>query len=123
MQQRSPYIERLIMAQQDIIIEEEAEELSLQSIFDQLSTTKELILTIPADEEQPLRKGLAMVKSKFNTKLRDSGIQPDKEALHFQVTPHLREGKKVEGVIDIQVRLAPRNGITVISMKVPDPNI
>jgi hypothetical protein len=109
--------------QQDLL-EEEPDELSLTEIYRQLISTNELILTIPAEEEQPLRKGLAVVKNKQNTKLKESGIVPDKLVLHYQVNPHKDgQGKEVEGIIDVHITLAPRNGITVLSMRVPDPTL
>lgn len=105
------------------VIEEEATELSLSDIYQQLVAVGELILTIPAEEEQPLRKGLAMVKSKQNTKLKDAGIVPDKQTLKYIVTSHKENGKVVEGVVDVHVTLADRTGITVFKMQVPDPTI
>lgn len=100
------------------LIEDEATELSLQDIYQQLIVTSELILRIPAEEEIPLRKGLAMVKSKQNTKLKDSGIQPDRNTLKFDIVPV----KGNEDIIDVHISLSPRAGITVISMKTPDPS-
>jgi hypothetical protein len=98
--------------------DEEVTELSLTTIYNELLVHNELLLTIPATEEQILRKGLAGAKSKQNTKLREAGLQPDNNTLAFQVTPG-----KIEGTIQILVSLTKRAGIRVLDMKVPDNEI
>jgi DNA polymerase IIIc chi subunit len=111
----------------NIIDDEEATELSLLEIFRQVeqSDTQELIVTIPEEQADALRKGLASVKAKQNQKLKNSGISPDGASLHFTVYPHKDEktAKEVVGIVDIHIKLGKRSTIQVLGVRKPDPSI
>lgn len=92
--------------------------MSLTEIYNQLLTYGELILIIPAEEEDRLRKGLASVKAKATKKMQDQGLPLDKAMLSYQVTP-----AKEAGTINIQIVLGQRNNITVLGMTLPDNEI
>lgn len=99
-----------------LIEEEETTELSLADIYNRLLINKELILTVPKDQEETLRKGLASVKSKQNTKLKESGIQPDSSQLQYNVTPSI----DIPDAVDVHIILSKRTSITVLKMQRPD---
>jgi hypothetical protein len=100
-------------------LEEDTAELSLADIYNQLLVLGELIVTIPMEEEETLRKGLAGVKAKQNQKLKSSGLAPDPATLSFTVSPN----KEQKGAIDVHIVLAKRTSITVLGIKKPDPEI
>ena len=92
--------------------------MSLTEIYNQLLSYNEIILTIPAEEEERLRKGLASVKAKATKKMQDQGLPLDKAVLAYQVTP-----TKEAGIINVQITLGARNAITVFAMSLPDNEI
>lgn len=100
-------------------IEDEPNPLSLTEIYNTVLAHDELIITIPADQEQALRTGLAGVKAKQNAKLKASGLTPDTSVLSFVVTPHAT----VQEAIDIHILLSKKNAITVLAMRIPDDTI
>lgn len=101
--------------------EGETNSMTLTDIYGQLLASGGMILTIPAAEEDRLRKGLASVKAKTNKKLSDDGFPVDKSTLAYQVTTSRNEDGSVrQGVIDINISLSTRNQITILDMKLPD---
>lgn len=98
-------------------LEEGPEVQSLTDIYQELQTCGELILTIPAEEEEKLRKGLASVKAKQNAKLRDQGLPIDTSVLGFLSAP----SEDFAGAMQITVTLAKRSGITILNKEFPDP--
>jgi len=99
--------------------DEEATALSLMEIYNNVVSNGEIIVTIPEEEEEALRKGLASVKAKQNAKLKDAGLPTDKSTLSYTVT----KSKEHEAAIDVHILLSKKAAITVISMKLPDPSI
>lgn len=106
-------------AKDTVWIEEDSAQMSLPDIYNQLLALNELIITIPAEEEQHLRKGLASVKAKQNQKLKDSGLRPDNATLSYTVTAN----KNNPLAVDVHIVLAKRTSITVLSMKRPDSEL
>ena len=94
--------------------------MSLTEIYNQLLSYNEIILTIPAEEEERLRKGLASVKAKATKKMQDQGLPLDKAVLAYQVTP---TGDPNKNIINVQITLGSRNAITVLAMTLPDNEI
>lgn len=97
--------------------EDQPSTITPSELYNELMTCNEIILTIPAEEEDKLRKGLASAKAKLNTKLRDSGLGTDNTVLSFQSSP----SKDFEGAVQIVITLAKRSGITVLAKEYPDP--
>lgn len=93
-----------------------------RNLMDTLVMHKELIITIPSDELDKLRKGLIMRKSKDNSLLKKQKLMPDDEVLSFTTFPKLDEVSKqpVEGQICVRVHLGPRKSVTVLNIQVPD---
>lgn len=100
------------------VLEDEVTPLSLTEIYNQVLADNEIILTIPAGEEQMLRTGLAGVKAKQNAKLKSAGLQPDSSTLSYSVTPH----KTMPDVVEVHIVLSKKQTITVIAMRRPDPD-
>lgn len=100
--------------------EEDEARLSLLDIYNQLLTHKEIIITVPIEEEDKIRTGLASVKAKQSKKLRDNGFTPGRESLSYQVSPNADAPK---AHIDMKILLKERTTINVVSMKLPDATI
>lgn len=92
--------------------------MSLTEIYGQLLAYGEIILTIPIEEEERLRKGLASVKAKATKKLQDQGFPSDKAVLAYQTTVG-----KAPDTVNVQITLGQRNSITVLGMTLPDNDI
>jgi hypothetical protein len=103
----------------DILEDDSVTPLSLTEIYNEVVAHGEIILTIPADEEQNLRTGLAGVKAKQNLKLKEAGLQPDRATLSFVVTPH---GELPE-VIKVHIALTKKQTISVMKLELPDDTI
>lgn len=98
-------------------IEDEGAEVSTPSeIYNELLACGELILTIPAEEEERLRKGLASTKAKQNAKLKEAGLATDNTVLSFTSAP----SKEHDGAVQIRITLAARNGIKILQKQYPD---
>lgn len=93
--------------------------LSLSEIYNEVVLHGELIVTIPRSEERSLRRGLASVKNKINSKLRSAGITPEPLELSYTITTSPED----EELINVQVLLRRRGGITVVAMQLPDDEI
>lgn len=94
-------------------------ELSLTDIYNKLLAHGELILTIPIDQEQDLRKGLTWTKAKQNKRIKEAGLQPDNASLSFTILPSTGKPE----LIDIHVVLAKKSSITIVDIKLPDPEL
>jgi hypothetical protein len=91
----------------------------LRELFKKILENGELILTIPEEQEDDLRKGLAMAKSKNNIKAKENGGNIEKRTLEYNVVVC----KNNAGMIDVHIRLAERKGITVFNIRLPDDTI
>ncbi len=101
---------------EDAIIDDEPTNLTLTEIYNSVCANDEIIITIPIEEEQALRTGLAGVKAKQNAKLKSAGLTPDSHSLSYTVTPH----KTNKEAINVHILLSKKATITVLSMKLPD---
>lgn len=97
------------------------QQLTPTEIYELLTANEELILTIPAHEEDRLRKGLASAKNKMNAKLKDSGLPADTRMLQFHVQPS--KDQELEDHIDIQISLASRASFKIKRIQLPDPEL
>lgn len=115
------------MTQDTILPLEEVEEptnMTLTEIYDMLLLSSEIILTVPAEEEERLRKGLASVKAKSNKKLVAEGMPVDKSTISYSVTPAKdASGNPIDGAVAILITLGARSSITVLDVKFPDDSI
>lgn len=90
---------------------------SPQEIYEQVVAFSEVILTIPALEEERLKNSLSSAKSKMQAKLKAEGQAVDtSQVLTFDTTP-----AEEEGYIDIRISLVKKSGIRVKKITLPDP--
>jgi hypothetical protein len=91
-------------------------EMSLADLYQKLLAEEELIVTIPREAEETLRKGLSSHKYKLNQRLKREGIPPDDSTFTFQVT----ESKSHPGAVDVHIFLAKKSTIPVLEISKPD---
>lgn len=105
----------------DMDSQEERDPYSFDEILSFLNIEKELILTIPSDQEEDLRSGLQARKSKINQGLKRKNMEPPKETLTFNSYPAKdSQGKVVDGIICVKVVLKARASVDIIKIEVPD---
>ena len=100
---------------------------TFRELIDLLNDKGEIIVTIPEEQLEALRKGLAVRKSKDNAKLKNAGVLPDTRTLSFNAYPTSTENvgssdetAEISKTIDVRIKLAARKGVTVINLSVPD---
>lgn len=99
----------------------EMQNLGFAECFDQLLAADELIFTIPASDEARFRKGLAVAKSRMAKKLAEDGLAGDTRILDFRA---LKPAPNTpEGFVDLQCSLKERSGVSVFSIRKPDPSL
>lgn len=98
---------------------EEAQIMGFSDIFEQLLADAELIYTIPAEEQDRFRKGLAVAKSRFVERIKKQNMPEDKRILDFQVVADSER----DGLVDIQVSLKDRSGMQIYKVRRPNPSI
>lgn len=97
--------------------EEASYTMGYAEIYEQLIVEEELIYTIPAEDEDRFKKGLAVAKNRMNKKLISDGVASDTRILNFKTLP-----SSEAGCIDIQVSMTARGGVRIMNMRKPDPN-
>lgn len=103
---------------------DEADSMSLTDIYNMLLASSEIILTIPAEDEERLRKGLASVKAKSNKKMQAEGLLVDKGVISYSTTPAKNaEGEPIPGAVSVLITLGNRGTIRVFEVKLPDDSI
>lgn len=93
--------------------------LSFSEIYEKLLANDELIITIPNDQEDSLRKGLASIKVKTNKKLNAEGFMGEDRTLMFK---RVHENVN-EDTVDLHIFLKARPGCKVLNIRVPDKDI
>lgn len=101
--------------------ENQSEEFSFEEILNALedSSSKELILEIPAEQLPVLVEGLQNKKAKKTHAAKRKGLDFGKFTLKFNSYP--AQGK--EGIVCVHIQLKGRVGIEVFSMREPDPTL
>lgn len=123
--QFSNYLWRLIMDSIDDLdlssLDDEPSNptLSFYEIYDKLLANEELILTIPLEQEEALRKGLASAKIKTNKKLAAQNLDTEDRTLMF---------KKISEdlnlcITELHIYLKARPGCQVLNIRIPDKEI
>lgn len=93
--------------------------LSFYEIYEKLLANEELILTIPLEQEESLRKGLASAKIKTNKKLAAQNLDTEDRTLMF---------KKISEdlnlcITELHIYLKARPGCQVLNIRIPDKEI
>lgn len=97
---------------------------SFRELMDLLIEKKEILLTIPKEQEQELRKGLSVRKNKDNAKMKAAGIMPDTNLLSFFSYTHTDEnGAPDPDLINIRIKLGPKKSIQVLNIQLLDDSI
>ena len=98
---------------------EEGEELSYAEILAHAVLNGEIIITIPAEDEERVKNGLKNYKSKQATKQKESGQPVDTSVLIFTSIP----SKDFAGCIDMSIQSKNRGTIRVRNLRIPDDKI
>lgn len=99
------------------------ESTSFRHILNTVTEKRELIIVINKADEKAVRKGLATLKGRDTQKLKSAGLVVGDDTLSFQAFPYKEDGKDSETKINLQITLAPRNGVVVYEMKIPDDKL
>lgn len=103
------------------LFQEEGTQYNFRELMDQVQKETDIIFTVPTAEVPELKAGLITRKSKDNAKLKASGLITDNMVLAFLVYPAKdKEGKEIDGVSDVRVKLRPKKGVTILAINVPD---
>ena len=110
-----------LIEEEDDFLEEDTS-YNFRQLMDMLTESKDIILTIPSDQEDALRSGLIMRKSKDNKKAVRSGLLPLEEVLSFLSYPakDKKTGEIILGQTCLRVKLAPKKSINILSIEIPD---
>ena len=110
------------MAEENIPgLNEDGEVYTFNELYDAIAESKDLILTVPKDQVELLKKGLSMKKTKENAKLKNAGVAINKEAFEFIVYEN-EETKGTENT-KVRIKLGPRTSINVLKMEIPDDSL
>ncbi len=98
---------------------------SFEELLNVLQQERELILTIPQDEEQALREGLINKKNRQNQAMKEKNIEPPRETLKFNSYPaKVRDTQEIiPGQLVVHVSLKERKGVSIIKIERPDGEI
>lgn len=106
---------------QEMLGEEEGTSYNFGELLDTLILHKDVILTVPDDQIDDLRKGLSLAKAKRNAKFKESGLAPMTEVLTY--VPY--KDKETEGTEDskVRVKLGPRTNVLIKKLELPDDSL
>lgn len=95
---------------------------NFRQLMDMIVLNKDVIFTIPSDQEEPLRAGLIMRKGRDNKMAIRRGLLPIDEVLSFNSYPAKdpTTKKQIKGQVCLRVKLAPRKSVTILNVEVPD---
>lgn len=95
---------------------------NFRQLMDMIAESKDVILTIPCDQEEALRSGLITRKSKDNKKAVRAGLLPVEEVLSFVSYPakNKETGEIIVGQTCLRVKLAAKKSVNILSIEVPD---
>ena len=99
--------------------EAEGEELSYAELLAHAILNGEIVITIPAEEEERVKNGLKNYKSKQATKQKEEGIPVDSSILIFTSIP----SKEFAGCIDLSIQSKTRGTVRVKALRIPDDKI
>lgn len=89
---------------------------NFREIMDMLIEKKDLIITVPNDQVEILKKGLYARKSKDIFKLNKAGVKASTDILSFSSYP----SPTIEDSTCVRVKLGARKGVTVLAIEIPD---
>ncbi len=96
---------------------------NFRELMDMLVDKRDIILTVPTDQVDALKKGLYARKGKDTHKLNKAGVKAGNDVLQFLTYPAKdKDGKEIFGQTCVRVKLGPRKSVTIINIEVPDDN-
>lgn len=96
---------------------------NFRELMDLLVDKRDIILTVPTDQVDSLKKGLYARKGKDTYKLNRAGVKAGNDVLQFLTYPAKdKDGKEIFGQTCVRVKLGPRKSVTIINIEVPDDN-
>lgn len=101
---------------------EDNNNMSFRRILDSLMETKELILTVKEDDVPAIKRNLTSLKGRDVQKLKSAGIEPGDDVLSYAPVA-VAKGSLPAGAIKLRITLAPRKGVQVFGIELPDPDL
>jgi hypothetical protein len=83
--------------------------------------SKDIILTVPAEQVDSLKIGLSNKKSKENKKLKSAGIAVPRDAIEYIVYETAED--KSKGTMHVRVKYGPRTQVKILKMELPDDQL
>ena len=106
----------------DLTADSEAE-YDFNELYKLVMDNTDIILTIPTDQVEYLKKGLSVKKSKENAKLKHAGLAVANDAFSFTVYQTDEQKKEQSTDSTVRIKLGPRSSITVKRVEIPDDSL
>lgn len=98
---------------------------NFRELMDLLMDKRDIIITVPSDQVEALKKGLYARKGKDTYKLNRAGVKAGTDILSFltyyPIDPVTKEENKEHTCV--RVKLGARKSVTVINIEVPDDEL
>ena len=107
--------------EEDLFQEEGDTSYNFRELMDMLTDKRDLIITVPNDQVETLKKGLYARKSKDIFKLNKAGVKAGTDILSFSTyaAKDASGGESLDNTC-VRVKLGARKGVTVLSIEIPD---
>lgn len=99
--------------------EQTEQELTYAEILSNLTLNREVIITIPIEEEEATKTGLKNLKAKQNLRMKAEGLPKVEEIFRFVSTP----SKEYADYIDLHIVLERTGTVRVKKMRIPDDSL
>lgn len=96
-------------------------EITFENLYSFLLSNEDIIITIDADNEEAVRRGLSVVKHNYTKKLRNAGEKPEEKVIKFQIVEKLEETDPPQ--IRLQIWLTKRSSVQIHRMVVSDKGL
>lgn len=97
----------------------EEQELSYAEILASAILNGEIVITIPAEDEDRVRNGIKGYKNKQATKLREEGQPVDSASLLFSSIP----SKEFQGCVDMSIQYKVRGTVRIKNLRIPENDL
>lgn len=97
---------------------------NFRELMDMLTEKKDIIITVPHDQVEILKKGLYARKSKDIFKLNKAGVKASTDILNFSsYAAKNPDGTDSTEATCVRVKLGARKGVTVLAIEIPDDTL
>jgi hypothetical protein len=103
------------MTQEFESLDEDDNNISFRRMLDSLMESKELIFTVMEEDIPAIKRNLTSLKGRDVQKLKSAFLTDGDEVLSY--VPGL---KNKDGTVELRITLAPRKGVQVFGIKLPD---